>query len=174
MGPGHGLWVHPLRAIVLTFRPLLPSDQASLWRWLRIALWDPPPAGLRPIETLNAPGVRVYAEEWGRPGDVGVVAQLNGRDVGACWMRILPRGVGLAYVDAQTSQLGIALETEFQRKGLGWPLMLEALAQAKQVGTLKVSLTVHPENPAQHLYERCGFVKTGQRNAYHLMVATLG
>jgi ribosomal protein S18 acetylase RimI-like enzyme len=32
---------------------------------------------------------------------------------------------------------------------------------------------VHPENPAQHLYERCGFRKVERRNNYHLMVARL-
>jgi ribosomal protein S18 acetylase RimI-like enzyme len=34
-----------------------------------------------------------------------------------------------------------------------------------------VSLTVHPENPALDLYERCGFRKVERRNDYHLMVA---
>jgi ribosomal protein S18 acetylase RimI-like enzyme len=32
-------------------------------------------------------------------------------------------------------------------------------------------LTVHPENPAIPLYERCGFGKVEIRRGYHLMVA---
>jgi ribosomal protein S18 acetylase RimI-like enzyme len=51
--------------------------------------------------------------------------------------------------------------------------MLEALAAARESGYRQVSLTVHPENPAQHLYERCGFRKIERRNSYHLMVASL-
>ena len=37
----------------------------------------------------------------------------------------------------------------------------------------RVSLTVHPENPAIRLYLRCGFAKQGLRGTYHLMVAKL-
>jgi ribosomal protein S18 acetylase RimI-like enzyme len=121
---------------------------------------------------LQVPGVRIYAENWGLPSDVGVVAQVNGTDAGACWMRLLPVGVGLASVDAETPQLGIALEPEFQHKGYGRPLMLHALKVAAQAGYRQVSLTVHPENPAQYLYESCGFRKVERRNNYHLMVAS--
>jgi ribosomal protein S18 acetylase RimI-like enzyme len=159
---------------VLRFRPLDTGDQDRLWHWLHVALWDPPPAGLRPIEVLQHPGVRIYAEQWGRHSDVGVVAQVDGADAGACWMRLLPVGVGLASVDAKTPQLGIALEPAYQHRGHGRPLMLEALDAARRVGYRQVSLTVHPENPAQQLYERCGFRKIERRaNGFHLMVAPL-
>lgn len=156
---------------MLSFRPLLPRDQALLWDWLHIALWDPPPAPLRPREVLAHPGVRIYAEDWGRPGDVGVVAVRDGVDVGACWMRLLPEGVGLASVDAATPQLGIGLTPAFQRQGIGKPLMLAALDAAWAVGHPQVALTVHPENPAQRLYAACGFEEAGLRGTYHLMVA---
>ena len=162
---------HEYRGPILRFRPLGVSDQDKLWHWLHVALWDPPPAALRPVEVLQAPEVRIYAESWGRAGDVGVVGSLNGTDVGACWLRLLPVGVGLASVDKKTPQLGIALEPEFQRKGYGRLLMLETLDAARRAGYRQVALTVHPENPAQHMYERCGFRKVELRRNYHLMVA---
>jgi ribosomal protein S18 acetylase RimI-like enzyme len=157
----------------LRLRPLVPADQRQLWRWLHVALWDPPPAGLRPIEVLDHPAVRIYAEGWGKPTDVGVVAVIGGKDAGACWMRLLPDGVGLAFVDVATPQLGIALEPEFQHQGHGEPLMRAALEAARAAGYAQVSLTVHPENPAIRLYERCGFVRRAVRNGYHLMVADI-
>lgn len=157
----------------LTFRPLVAADQDRLWHWLHVALWDPPPAGLRPIEVLQHPGVRIYAEAWGRPTDVGVVAQIDGVDAGACWMRLLPTGGGMGFVDDATPQLGIALEPLYQRKGLGQPMMLRALQSARDAGYRQVSLTVHPENPARRMYERCGFRTIDFRNTYHLMLATL-
>ena len=159
---------------VLGFRTLTAADQDKLWHWLHVALWDPPPAGPRPVEVLQHPGVRIYAEDWGRPTDVGVVARVDGHDAGACWLRLLPVGVGLASVDADTPQLGIALEPEFQRRGHGQPLMLAALQAAARAGYRQASLTVHPENPARAMYERCGFRSTDRRNGYHLMVANLG
>jgi ribosomal protein S18 acetylase RimI-like enzyme len=154
-------------------RPLQRDDQSRLWEWLHIALWDPPPAPLRPREVLDHPGVRIYAEDWGKPGDIGVVAQVDGVDAGACWMRLLPEGVGLAYVDTRTPQLGIALSPQFQRRGFGEPLMRAALRAASDYGYGQVSLTVHPENPAIALYERCGFRRRELRNTYHLMTVAL-
>lgn len=158
---------------MIAFRPLRAHDQAQLWTWLHIALWDPPPAGLRPREVLDHPNVRIYAEQWGRPSDVGVVAEIEGEDAGACWLRLLPEGVGLASVDAATPQLGIALLPAYQRKGYGEPLLRAALGAARRAGYAQVALTVHPSNPAIALYERCGFRKREIRHTFHLMVASL-
>ncbi len=157
---------------MLRFRPLTAADQAALWDWLHIALWDPPPAGLRPREVLQDPGVRIYAESWGRESDIGVVAVVDDEDAGACWMRVLPEGVGLASVDAMTPQLGIALRTAYRGQGIGERLMREALEQAWRAGHRQVMLTVHPENPAVRMYERCGFWKIEMRRGYHLMLAS--
>jgi len=159
----------------LRTRTLVREDQDRLWDWLHVALWDPPPAGLRPREILQAPPVRIYAEDWGRAGDVGVVAELDGESepIGARWMRCLPVGVGLASIDATTPQLGISLLPAFQHRGYGRVLMLAALHTARDRGYRQVSLTVHPQNPAVRMYERCGFAKREVRNGYDLMVAAL-
>lgn len=156
---------------MLEFRPLLPADQDLIWHWLHIALWDPPPAPLRPLAVLENPGVRIYAEDWGKATDVGVVALVNGQAAGACWLRLVGDGQGLAYIDAATPQLGIALEPEYQHQGIGKPLLQAALQAAWQHGYRQVSLTVHPENPAQALYAACGFRQLGLRGSYHLMLA---
>jgi ribosomal protein S18 acetylase RimI-like enzyme len=130
---------------------------------------------LRPREILQSPHVRIYAENWGAPTDVGVVAQADagGAPLGACWMRLVRNGQGLGYVDDATPQLGIALFPEHQHRGIGEPLMQAALAAARAAGYRQVSLTVHPQNPAIRLYQRCGFTKAGLRNSYHLMIARI-
>lgn len=158
---------------MLHLRPLVASDQQRLWQWLHIALWDPPPAPLRPIAILQHPGVRILVEGWGQPTDVGVVAVVDGQDAGACWMRLLPERQGLGYIDDETPQLGIALEPAFQHRGFGKPLMKAALAAAWDHGYRKVALTVHPENPARFMYLSCGFRETGLRGTYHLMVCEM-
>jgi ribosomal protein S18 acetylase RimI-like enzyme len=155
-------------------RPLVAADQRLLWDLLHISLWDPPPAPLRPREILDHPEVRIYADGWGRPGDVGVLGVNDeGRPIGAAWMRLIRHGEGLAYVDDETPQLGIAVLPEFQRRGYGEMLMRSALQAAREHGYGQVSLTVHPRNPAIPLYERCGFRKADDRRAYHLMVNRL-
>lgn len=158
---------------MFTTRPLLPMDQSALWDWLHVSLWDPPPAPLRPRELLQDPRVCIYAEGWGREGDIGVVGEVDGKPIGACWMRRLRGGVGMGYVDDDTPQLGIALLPAFRGQGLGRRLMVAALEAARAYGYRQVSLTVHPLNPAIALYESCGFEKRETRNTYHLMVAPL-
>lgn len=155
------------------FRPLAPADQDFLWDVLHVALWDPPPAPLRPREVLDHPEVRIYAEGWGREGDVGIVAMVDGVPAGAAWMRLITGGAGLAYVDDFTPQLGIALLPPFQRRGHGEPLLRAAMDVGRAYGHRRIALTVHPENPAVRLYERCGFRKVELRRNYHLMLATL-
>ena len=159
--------------LMTEFRQLTSDDQEQLWNWFHIALRDPPPAGLRPREILQNPDIRIYVERWGQPGDVGVVAVVDGTDIGACWMRLLPPGVGSASVDEHTPQLGIALLPDHQHKGHGTGLLHAGLTAAATDGYCQVSLTVHPENPAISLYERCGFRKIGVRNTYDLMVAAV-
>jgi len=157
---------------MLHVRPLRSDDQSLLWDLIHIALWDPPPAPLRPRSVLDEPYVRIYAEDWGRSHDVGVVGEYvpDGRVAGACWMRLLHRQ-GLAFVDDETPQLGIALFPPFQRRGYGAVLMHAALEAAWGAGYRQIALTVHPQNPAVALYERCGFETIGLRNSYHLMLA---
>ncbi|MCY7389879.1 MAG: GNAT family N-acetyltransferase [Burkholderiales bacterium] len=159
----------------LYIRPLGPDDQALLWDVLHIALWDPPPALLRPKAILQSPHIRIYAENWGRAGDIGLVLELakEGEPIGACWMRLLGDQRGLAFVDAATPHLGIGLFPCFQGKAYGHGLMLAALDAARAAGFRQVSLTVHRAHPAIKMYERCGFQQYTFRKSYQVMVVTL-
>ena len=89
-------------------------------------------------------------------------------------MRLLPENVGLAYIDDRTPQLGIGLEPEHQRKGHGTRIMKAGLEAAVEAGYRQVSLTVHPENPARKLYDKCGFVEIGLRKGFVLMLWKAG
>jgi ribosomal protein S18 acetylase RimI-like enzyme len=52
-------------------------------------------------------------------------------------------------------------------------LLRAALDAARAHGYSRVSLTVHPENPAIALYRKCGFRKPRLRRTYPLMLAAL-
>jgi len=163
-----------MNATPLRLRPLVPADQSFLWDMLHVALWDPPPAPPRPRAVLQEPGVRIYAEGWGRAGDLGVVGERPDAPgpIRACWMRRLPDGQGLACVDEHTPQLGIGLLPACQRQGHGRALLRAALEAARTAGVRQVALTVHPDNPARLLYAQCGSRPAGERRGYRLMVAS--
>lgn len=159
----------------MLIRPLEADDQEALWDIFHVALWDPPPAPLRPREILQHPDVRIYAEDFGhREGDLGVAAIVPGwsTPVGACWMRLVKGGKGLAYIDEETPQLGIALLPGFQGQGYGERLMRAAL-EAARARYRQVALSVHPENPAARLYRKCGFRQVDVRRTYLIMVNEL-
>ena len=101
-----------------------------------------------------------YVDDWGRPGDLGVIAELDGRAVGAAWVRLFPHNrPGYGYIDDEIPELSIAVAPGRRAAGIGSALLselLQALADAAQVA---VSLSVEPDNPARRLYERFGFRK---------------
>ena len=79
---------------------------------------------------------------------------------------------GRMIVDRSGSSLllmDIALLPEFRNRGLGTALLRDLLYEADQAGR-PVRLHVEAFNPAMRLYQRLGFVKTGEIGIYSEMV----
>jgi ribosomal protein S18 acetylase RimI-like enzyme len=99
-----------------------------------------------------------YVDNWGRPGDVAVIAHETGNRVGAAWLRIFgPDEPGYGYVDDTTPELSIAVVPSRRRHGLGQELLDGLLAAAREAGHEAVSLSVEADSPAVAFYERNGF-----------------
>jgi len=133
---------------------------AYYWRW-----GDP--------ETADLPVSR-YWEGWGRPGDRLLVAVDGFQPVGAAWYRLFKaEASGYGFFDAQTPELTIAVVPSRRGRGLGRELLEALLEQARADGYARVSLSVEPDNPALHLYEREGFRKVDERGGAWVMVSEL-
>ena len=146
----------------VTLRPLTAADEPFLHEMLREADgWRLPPGAPRPpmALVLADPHVRLYVEDWGRPGDDGVVAELAGRPVGACWLRLFTEeSHGWGFVAPEVPELSIAVAPRWRRRGIGERLLAAAVARAEHLGHPAVSLSVMPENSvARELYLRAGF-----------------
>src|SRR3954447_11782659 len=51
-----------------------------------------------------------YVDNWGRPGDVALVATEKGHPVGAAWLRVFrPDAPGYGFIDEQTPEVTISI-----------------------------------------------------------------
>lgn len=160
-----------------TFRSLEPHDQEFLREALYVALWDPPGQPRRPRSILDDPRIAMLVAEWGRPGDVGFLAERrdSGKPVAAVWIRSYAETpLGEEFLEAGTPHLGIAVLDDYQDRGIGSMLIARALEAARE-HYRQVALSVHPQNPARRLYERVGFSVLGTgRGGYLVMRCELG
>jgi GNAT superfamily N-acetyltransferase len=104
-----------------------------------------------------------YVDNWGRPGDVAVIAHETGNRVGAAWMRLFRASEpGYAFVDERTPELSISVVPSRRRHGVGQELLDALLEKARAAGHTQVSLSVELDSPAVGFYERNGFERTGE------------
>jgi ribosomal protein S18 acetylase RimI-like enzyme len=122
-------------------------------------------------EGLARPDLAKVLAGWGRTGDLALVATDGlGERIGAAWMRLWTADDHVhGFVDAQTPELGIGVQRDFRRHGVGTALLLALLGRAREDGVPRVSLSVEIENVARLLYERFGF----QLHSVNRGVATL-
>ncbi len=132
------------------------EDEPFLWEMLYYAAHMDEDAGVSPESAKTNPDLLKYAKDWGREADVGSIAlepDCN-RPIGAAWIRLLA-------VDDTTPELAIAVLPEFLGYGVG-TLLLQHLLEAAKQRYSSVVLSVRTTNPAKRLYERMGFVVTGE------------
>jgi ribosomal protein S18 acetylase RimI-like enzyme len=114
------------------------------------------PSG-RPEDLLANPSLARYVMNFGRVGDLGVIAEGAGEPIGAAWVRLLAgdnRGYG--WVDDSIPELAIAVTPAWASCGVGTQMMRELLALARDRYP-GVSLSVRVDNAARRLYSRLGF-----------------
>lgn len=163
--------------VAIDFRPAGPADASFLTEMLvAAAFWRPdgPAGSVR--EVLEQPDLAHYILGWPRPGELGVIAEDEQR-VGAAWLRFLPaHDPGYGFVDARTPELSMGVLQRRRGQGIGASLntMLEALvASAREHGLPPLSLSVEPDNPARHLYERFSFHEVGTASGSLTMLLDL-
>ena len=120
-----------------------------------------PPNSPRPPlkEVLGKPRNARFVDDWGRPGDFGVVAEEGGHPVGAAWIRLhAGEEIAPCYKGDAVAQLAIGVVPSARGIGWGRKLLDRLLDEARSLGLSEVQLTVGLANvPAVRLYQRVGF-----------------
>ena len=116
-----------------------------------------------------------YVDNWGRAGDVALIAHETGNRVGAAWFRVFRTSEpGYGFVDERTPELAIAVVPNARGKGVGAKLLGALLDRARTEGYDTISLSVDRNNAgAIGLYERHGFERVGEEDDSVTMLAHL-
>lgn len=131
------------------------------------------PEGVKAPEKsiINAPELQVYVENFGKcKSDMGLVAEVDGKIVGAVWVRIM-RDYG--HIDDATPSFAISLYKEYRGFGIGTALMKSMLAMLKKKGYEQASLAVQKANYAVKMYKHVGFEICDENEEEYIMVCRL-
>jgi GNAT superfamily N-acetyltransferase len=115
-----------------------------------------------------------YVDNWGRAGDVAMIAHETGNRVGAAWFRLFRESEpGYGFVDERTPELSISVVPSRRRHGVGQELLDALVDKAHEEGHEQVSLSVEKDSPAVAFYERNGFTPTRESEGGLVMVRRL-
>ena len=159
----------------VTIQPLVGEDVAVVkWVLYLAVAWNDDQAIPEPDVVVQHPEVARYHHDWGRPGDFGVKAVVDGRVIGAAFARLFTEADhGYGYVDEQTPELGVAVDRSMRGRGLGRVLMEQLAAAARTAGFAQLSLSVNNPNPAKGLYEALGYTTVHDDGVSSIMRLTL-
>jgi len=110
-------------------------------------------------EVLADPRNARFVVDWGRPGEMGVIAEEDGDRIGAAWLRA-HAGDEFApgYLGAPVAQLAMAVLPAHRGRGRGRQLLERLLEEADMSGLPEIQLTVGLTNAtAVRLYQSTGF-----------------
>lgn len=120
------------------------------------------------------PEFQKISRDWGKPGDRAIIAEKDGKPVGAAWFRFwtVPEH-SYGFVEEGIPELGIGVLAEQRGRGVGRKLLRALLDQAREDGIKQISLSVEPDNLSLWLYKSEGFVKVGEYGNALTMVKKL-
>lgn len=143
------------KTINYKIRPLCQDESSLLKDFLYEAIFIPEGMEAPSRDVVNLPELKLYVEHFGtKEDDFCLVADCEGKVVGAVWVRIMN---DYGHIDDQTPSLSIALYKEYRNKGIGSHLMNEMTELLRKKGYKRVSLSVQKANRAVHLYLKLRF-----------------
>jgi GNAT superfamily N-acetyltransferase len=145
-------------------RPVVAEDTPFLQRMLYEAVNTRPGKTWPAFEvSMREPRNRRFWFEWGRDGDVGVVADHEGRAIGAAWIRRFEGDDLEAVDDPSIPVMAIGIERDHRSVGVGGLLLDGLIESARRARVEVMALTVNTWNePALRLYAGRGFEESAR------------
>ena len=155
----------------MKFRELRETETGLLQDFLYEAIFIPAGVEPPPREIIKQRELKIYYEGFGTGrADHCIVADDNGKVVGAAWTRIMN---DYGHVDDETPSFAISLFKEYRGQGIGTRLMLMMLDLLKEKGYKRASLAVQKANYAVRMYKKVGFEIVDENEEEYIMVCKL-
>ncbi len=151
-------------------RQLRECEYPILSDFLYEAIFVPEDMEKPPKSILERPELQVYIADFGKEDDWCLVAERDGKILGAVWARIMN---DYGHIDDETPSIAISLYKEYRHGGIGTALMNAMVQLLKEKGYKQASLSVQKANYAVHLYQNVGFQILEEKEEEYLMVCTL-
>ncbi|MBO4560641.1 MAG: GNAT family N-acetyltransferase [Bacteroidaceae bacterium] len=136
-------------------RLIQPDEIPVLSDFLYEAIFIPEGVEAPPRSIIDDESLQIYIRDFGKyPDDRCLVAESDGRIVGAIWSRIVD---DYGHIDDQTPSIAISLYKEYRNKGIGSQLLKQMLDLLRNDGYKSVSLSVQKANYALRMYQKAGF-----------------
>ena len=154
-----------------TIREIQKQEYPLLDNFLYEAIFIPEGIKPPPKTIITSPELQVYVERFEESkDDWGLVAEVDGKIVGAVWVRIMN---DYGHIDDETPSLAISLYKKYRGFGIGTAMMKEILALLKSHGYSRVSLSVQKDNYAAKIYLKIGFEIVRENEEEYIMVCYL-
>ena len=112
------------------------------------------PEGVTPPSRniIKDEAIQIYVKDFGKQkDDICFVAEVDGRVVGAAWLRIID---DYGHIDDDTTSLSISVYKGYRNLGIGKALIKNVLEELKKRGYEKTSLSVQKANYASNIYKK--------------------
>lgn len=140
-------------------------------QFLYEAIFIPEGVAAPPQSIIENEELQVYVRNFGHePDDRCLVAECDGRIVGAVWTRIMH---DYGHISDDTPSLAISLYKEYRNKGIGTKLLEKMIALLQNDGYSQVSLSVQKANYAVGMYQKAGFKVLQETDEELIMVCKL-
>ncbi|MBR3488296.1 MAG: GNAT family N-acetyltransferase [Bacteroidales bacterium] len=155
-----------------TFIRQIQQDETPLLnQFLYEAIFIPEGVAAPPQSIIENEELQVYVRNFGHePDDRCLVAECDGRIVGAVWTRIMH---DYGHISDDTPSLAISLYKEYRNKGIGTELLERMIALLQNDGYSQVSLSVQKANYAVGMYQKAGFKVLQETDEELIMVCKL-
>ena len=142
----------------IALRKVQQDEEVLVFSFLTLAARMP--EGDEPIQkALSDPALNKYWLRWGRPGDIGIAAEVQPErmPIACAWLRLYRKEqAGPSFLSEQVPELAMGVIPKYRGNGVGTRTLSRLIEDVRDQFP-GIVLSVRRDNPAIRFYERFSF-----------------